>query len=152
MSHKTNVLIGAAAAAVLSLSLGACGTHTVVIRQAAQPAVVVTHTATPAPAASTPTTKIIIVQPAQPAPVAVVPAPAYPAPSSYVSDVLSAGIVAPASWIVSTGETICNDWANGETTTDTAPLLQAGGLYAYHDAIFDAITNQDVCPYVNDGR
>ena len=32
-------------------------------------------------------------------------------------------------------------------TTD--PLLQAGGLYVYHDAIFDAITNEDVCPFVN---
>ena len=148
MSRKTSVLIGAVAAAGLAVGLGACGTHTTVIRQAARAVVVVTHTATPAPA---PATKIIVVQPAQPAPDVVVPEPAYPAPSSYVSDVLSTGIVAPASWIVSTGETICNDWANGESTADTDPLLQAGGLYVYHDAIFDAITNEDVCPYVSDG-
>jgi hypothetical protein len=55
----------------------------------------------------------------------------------------------PASWIVSTGEAVCADWANGETTAATDPLLQAGGLYVYHDAIFDAITNEDVCPFVN---
>lgn len=80
----------------------------------------------------------------------VVPPPAYPGPpSSYVSDVLAMGIVGPASWIVSTGETVCADWANGETTAATDPLLQAGGLYVYHDAIFDAITNEDVCPFVN---
>ena len=148
MSRKTSVLIGAVAAAGLAIGLGACGTHTTVIRQAARAAVVVTHTATPAP---TPATKIIVVQPAQAAPDVVVPEPAYPAPSSYLSYVLSTGIVAPASWIVSTGETICNDWANGESTADTDSLLQAGGLYVYHDAIFDAITNEDVCPYVSDG-
>ena len=79
----------------------------------------------------------------------VVPPPAYPAPSSYVSDVLAMGIVGPASWIVSTGETVCADWANGETTAAADPLLQAGGLCVYHDAIFDAITNEDVCPFVN---
>ena len=29
------------------------------------------------------------------------------------------------------------------------PCSKPGACYVYHDAIFDAITNEDVCPFVN---
>ena len=70
--NLTKIVSVAGIATALGLGLGACGTttHTVIIREAPKPAVVVTHTATPAP-------KIVIktVAPVAPA-VVVVPEPA----------------------------------------------------------------------------
>ena len=68
------------------------------------------------------------------------------AASIYAADIANAGISAPYGWLLSTGNTLCDDWAAGETTTQTDPILTAGGIYAFHLAAFDAITNSDMCP------
>ena len=82
-----------------------------------------------------------------PAPVVVQPAPAAAGNSQYVNDILAAGIVAPAAWITTTGNTLCQDW-----NTDGVPVavtdqtvLEAGGILPQHVATFDAITAADVC-------
>ena len=72
---------------------------------------------------------------------------AAPVNSSYVQDILNVGIVAPASWITSTGNTLCADWANGEPAPGgTDNILLAGGILPIHTAIYDSITAQDLCP------
>lgn len=138
MSPKTNAIAAAVAAAGLAVGLGACGTHTLVVRAAAQP---VASESVPAPVVTH--TEIIVQNKTAVARAA--PAPAYPPQSGYVTDTLATGIVAPGSWIQSTGETLCSDWAAGESTADTDYLLQASGRYVYRDAIFNEINEADVC-------
>ena len=70
---------------------------------------------------------------------------------SYEADIASAGIVAPSGWLDSTGEQLCNDWAAGEGTSQTDQQLLAGGIYQQHLAIFDQITNTDLCPALTPG-
>jgi len=64
----------------------------------------------------------------------------------YAQDIWNAGISAPQAWIDSTGQTLCADWNNGETTADTDSILRAGGIYRQHLVTYDAITAQDLCP------
>ena len=74
------------------------------------------------------------------------PAQAGPAApvSSYATDILSAGITAPVSWINSAGAQITADWRAGYTAAWTdANVLTPGGIYAYHLATFDQITARD---------
>jgi Collagen triple helix repeat (20 copies) len=73
-------------------------------------------------------------------------APAGTPPSNYAQDIANAGIVAPLWWLNRTGEQLCADWQNGESTAQTDPLLLAGGIHPNHLAVFDSITNSDVCP------
>lgn len=82
-------------------------------------------------------------------------APAAPAQNqqyystSYAQDITNVGIVAPVSWINKTGATLCADWAAGESETQTDQnVLIAGGIYAYHTAAYDSITNTDLCPSI----
>ena len=70
---------------------------------------------------------------------------------SYEADIASAGIVAPSGGLDSTGEQLCNDWAAGEGTSQTDQQLLAGGIYQQHLAIFDQITNTDLCPALTPG-
>lgn len=67
-------------------------------------------------------------------------------PDSYVTDIWNAGIVAPASWIQSTGQQLCSAWEAGDTTDATDQQLLAGGIYQDHLAPFDSITRSDLCP------
>jgi hypothetical protein len=87
-------------------------------------------------------TKIIVV-PQQPASS---PSPAYYTPG-YAQDISNAGISAPVYWINQTGSTLCADWAAGQTwsQTDSAVLLP-GGIYPSHLALYDNITQADLCP------
>ncbi len=59
-------------------------------------------------------------------------APSPTAPSgdaAYVQDIQNAGIAAPASWILSTGQTLCADWAAGQSSSDTdSSILLPGGI------------------------
>jgi hypothetical protein len=72
------------------------------------------------------------------------PAAASAVPAGYATDILNAGITAPASWINATGQKIVADWRAGDTTAWTdANVLTPGGVYAYHLAIFDQITARD---------
>jgi hypothetical protein len=76
-------------------------------------------------------------------------APAAPAiPSGtyagYLADIHAAGITAPDTWIVQTGETLASDWRNGQTTAQTDQILLAGGILPGHLAAFDSITQQDL--------
>ena len=135
-------------ALVGGLGLSACGTTTV-IRPAPKPAVTVTK---PAPAAHPRPTVTATRQaaPAAPAPAGPPDNGAGPGPGAsdaqYAQDIANAGITAPYGWLMTTGATLCADWANGESTADTDPILQAGGIYADHLATFDAITQEDLCP------
>src|ERR1035441_7260185 len=72
--NLTKIVSVAGIATALGLGLGACGTttHTVIIKEAPKPAVVVTHTATPAPKIVIKTVAPVAVAPA----VVVVPEPA----------------------------------------------------------------------------
>jgi hypothetical protein len=137
MKNKIILVISVIAA---GLAIAACGTRTVVIPAAATPTVTVTPSSAPAPPTQTQT-----VAPA--APGAQAPAPAAP-PSNYAQDIADAGIVAPAGWLASTGERLCADWQDGESTAQTDQLLLAGGIHASHLGLFDSITNSDVCPGV----
>jgi hypothetical protein len=118
------------------LAIAACGTRTVVIPSAATPTVTVTPS-TPAPQATT-------TVPGQQAPAG----PAATPPANYAQDIANAGIVAPPGWLTRTGERLCADWQNGQSTDQTDQLLLAGGIHADHLAAFDTITNSDVCPGV----
>ena len=73
-------------------------------------------------------------------------APAIPSGTyaGYVADIHAAGITAPATWIVQTGETLVSDWRNGQTTAQTDQILLAGGILSGHLAAFDSITRQDL--------
>jgi hypothetical protein len=135
MKNKLILVISVIAA---GLAIAACGTRTVVIPAAATPTVTVTPGSAPAP----PTQTVAPV-----APGAQAPAPAAP-PSNYAQDIADAGIVAPAGWLASTGERLCADWQDGESTAQTDQLLLAGGIHASHLGLFDSITNSDVCPGV----
>ena len=113
---------------------------------AAVAGIALTHS-TPQPAAATPTGP----KPGNTAPVKSgtapagpnVPAPA-PAPDQYVQDIRNAGITAAANWIDTTGRTLSADWQAGYTSGWTdANVLGPGGVYPYHYAIFDQITEQD---------
>jgi hypothetical protein len=137
---KNKFILGISAIAA-GLAIAACGTKTVVIPEAATPTVTVTPSAAPAPQATT-------TVPAPQAPAAPA-APAATPPSNYAQDIASAGIVAPLSWLTSTGERLCADWQNGESTDQTDQLLLAGGIHPNHLAVFDSITNSDVCPGVS---
>ncbi len=123
-----------------------------VIIKPSAPATTAPATAAPAPGKTKikHRTKIVTVTPApaQPAPAAVPPTAGRPpdAESIYAADIANAGITAPYGWLISTGNTLCADWAAGETAAQTDPILTAGGIYAYHLATFDAITNSDMCP------
>jgi hypothetical protein len=119
------------------LAIAACGTRTVVIPSAATPTVTVTPGSTPAPQATT-------TEPAPEAPAGPAGTPA----SNYAQDIADAGIVAPPGWLSSTGQRLCADWQNGESTDQTDQLLLAGGIHPNHLASFDSITNSDVCPGV----
>jgi hypothetical protein len=127
------------------LAVAACGTRTVVVPSAATPTVTVTPGSTPAPQATT-----TVPEPEAPGPAGPT-GPAGPAgtpPSNYAQDIADAGIVAPLGWLTSTGERLCADWQNGESTDQTDQLLLAGGIHPNHLAAFDSITNSDVCPGV----
>ena len=77
-----------------------------------------------------------------PAPGATAPAPA---PDQYVRDIWNAGITARASWIDTTGHTLVADWQAGYSSAWTdANVLAPGGVYPYHYAIFDQVTEQDL--------
>jgi hypothetical protein len=131
---KNKFILGMCAIAG-GLAIAACGTRTVVIPEAATPTVTVTPSSAPAPQATT-------TVPGAQAPAA----PAVTPPSNYAADIANAGIVAPLSWLNSTGERLCADWQNGESTDQTDQLLLAGGIHPSHLAVFDSITNSDVCP------
>jgi hypothetical protein len=137
---KNKFILGISAIAA-GLAIAACGTKTVVIPEAATPTVTVTPSSAPAPQATT-------TVPASQAPAAP-GAPAATPPSNYAQDIANAGIVAPLSWLTSTGERLCADWQNGEFTDQTDQLLLAGGIHPNHLAVFDSITNSDVCPGVS---
>jgi hypothetical protein len=126
---------------VAGLVIAACGTRTVVIPAAATPTVTVTPSSAPAPPTQTQTQTV--------APGTQAPAPAAPPPSNYARDIADAGIVAPPGWLTSTGERLCADWQNGESTAQTDQLLLAGGIRADHLGLFDSVTNSDVCPGVS---
>jgi hypothetical protein len=130
---KNKFILGIVAAAA-GLGIAACGTRTVVIPAASNPTVTVTPSS-PAPQATT-------TVPAAPAP----GAPAATAPSNYAQDIADAGIAAPPGWLASTGQRLCADWRSGESTDQTDQLLLAGGIHPNHLAVFDSITNTDVCP------
>jgi len=137
---KNKFILGISAIAA-GLAIAACGTKTVVIPEAATPTVTVTPGSAPAPQATT-------TVPAPQAPAAP-GAPAATPPSNYAQDIANAGIVAPLSWLTSTGERLCADWQNGESTDQTDQLLLAGGIHPNHLAVFDSVTNSDVCPGVS---
>jgi hypothetical protein len=131
---KNNFIVVMCAIAA-GLAIAACGTKTVVVPEAAAPTVTVTSNPAPEPQAT-----------------ATVPAPQAPAaapPSNYAQDIANAGIVAPLSWLTSTGSRLCADWQSGESTSQTDQLLLAGGIHPNHLAVFDSITNSDVCPGVS---
>ncbi len=65
---------------------------------------------------------------------------------AYAQDILNTGITAPVSWIDSTGQALCSDWAAGQTTPTTDQLLLNGGILPAHLASYDSITAQDLCP------
>lgn len=138
----------AGAAIVAAVGIGACGIH----HYAPQPTPTVTKTVPAAAAVKHharhhhSNTKIVAVPAPAPATSALPVVPAPQANGSYATDIANAGIVAPAGWLYSTGTTLCNDWANGQTTTQTDQILLAGGIYPYHLATFDSITQADVCP------
>jgi hypothetical protein len=122
------------------LAIAACGTRTVVIPSAATPTVTVTPSSAPAPHATT-----------------TVPEPQAPGgstgtagtgASNYAQDIADAGIVAPLGWLTSTGNRLCSDWSDGQTTAQTDQILLDGGIHPNHLATFDSITNSDVCPGV----
>jgi hypothetical protein len=154
------LIAGIAVAGVVVLG-GAAVAGAVVVENHA-PAPVIIKQAAPATTTPAPVktkikhrTKIVIVTPPAssqpaPAPPAAPPQAAWGAPPNpgpaYAADIANAGIAAPYGWLMSTGRTLCADWAAGETTTRTDPILTAGGVRAYHLAIFDAITNSDMCP------
>jgi hypothetical protein len=61
-----------------------------------------------------------------------------------VQDIQNAGITAAANWIDTTGRTLIADWQAGYTSGWTdANVLGPDGVYPYHYAIFDQITEQD---------
>jgi hypothetical protein len=130
-----NKLIFVMCAIAAGLGMAACGTKTVVIPEAAAPTVTVTSGSASAPQATA-----TVTAPQEPA------APAGNPPSNYARDIADAGIVAPLSWLTSTGERLCADWQNGESANQTDQLLLAGGIHPDHLAAFDSITNSDVCP------
>jgi hypothetical protein len=67
-----------------------------------------------------------------------------PAPDQYVQDIQNAGITATANSIDTIGRTLIADWQTGYTSTWTdANVLGPGGVYPYHYAIFDQITERD---------
>jgi type IV secretory pathway VirJ component len=154
--HIHQLGIALAAAAVLPvIAVAGCGST--VANPAAQsaPRVTVTQTvpATPVPAktTATPAPAKTTAKPAPPAVVININPPASGgnytyAPNTYVQDIWAAGIVAPADWIVTTGNTLCQAWAAGDSTAYTDQILLAGGIYPYHLATYDAITANDVCP------
>ena len=125
---------------VSGLGLAACGgTRTIIVPQAATPTVTVTHHA------QTPRQTVTVVQP----PAAPPATPSAAPPTSYAQDITNAGIVAPVDWINRTGEQLCADWRNGMTTVQTDPILLAGGIHPNHLALFDSITQSDLCPDVS---
>jgi hypothetical protein len=128
---KNNLIVVICAIAAV-LAISACTTRTVVVPEAAAPTVTVTSNPAPEPQATT----------TAPAP----QAPAATQPSNYAQDIANAGIAAPLSWLTSTGDRLCADWQNGESTGQTDQLLLAGGIHPDHLAAFDSITNSDVCP------
>jgi hypothetical protein len=68
-----------------------------------------------------------------------------PAPEQYVQDIRNAGITARASSIVTTGQQLVADWRNGHTSAWTdANVLAPGGVFPYHYAIFDQVTERDL--------
>jgi hypothetical protein len=70
---------------------------------------------------------------------------------TYEADIANTGIVSPTGWLDTTGVQLCNDWAAGEGTSQTDQQLLAGGIYPQHLAIFDQITNNDLCPGLTPG-
>lgn len=77
-----------------------------------------------------------------------VPAPA-PASGQYVQDIRNAGITARASWIATTGHELVTDWRAGYTSAWTdAHVLGPGGVFPYHYAIFDQVTERDFGVYM----
>ncbi len=130
-----NKLILGISAIIAGLGIAACTTRTVVVPEAANPTVTVTPSSQAAPQVTT-------TVPAPQAPAASAAAP----PSNYAQDIADAGIVAPLSWLNQTGEQVCADWLNGESTDQTDQLLLAGGIHPDHLAVFDSITNSDLCP------
>jgi len=121
----------AAVAAALVIAAGGAAAGAALTHSAPKPATA----AKPAP----PKTSYV------PAPGA--PAPA-PAPDQYARDMWNAGITAPASWIDTTGHTLVADWQAGYTSAWTdANVLAPGGVYPYHYATFDQVTEQDYGVY-----
>jgi hypothetical protein len=124
MSRKTNALIGAVAAVGLAVGLCACGTHTPVIREAAQPVVVVTHTVTAqAPAPKTITKGSVPVTPAAVPSAAPVQANATAVVSQYYQDITDGNY--PAAWSLggnNIGGTNYTAWVAGYLTTQSISL------------------------------
>ena len=152
---KAIQIAGIAAAGVVVL--GVAGVAGAALVESHNPAPVVISPAASAKSTPAPVktrikhrTRIIVVTPApaQPAPAVTPPTAGRPGGAGpiYAADIANAGITAPYGWLLSTGNTLCEDWAAGETTAQTDPILTAGGIYAYHLATFDAITNADMCP------
>jgi hypothetical protein len=154
--RNRNWLYGAVAAvAAVALASGAYAyTHS----EAGTPEPAAAVTAAPQPSTGT---KTVTAPAAAPVIINNNPVPSNAAPPAnpyygagqfpaYEADIANAGIVAPTGWLDTTGEQLCTDWANGETTANTDPILLAGGIYAYHLATFDTITNNDLCPGVTD--
>jgi hypothetical protein len=82
-----------------------------------------------------------------PAPAVAPNAPAYyGSGSGYLADIANVGIVAPASWTLQTGSSLCASWASGQTTVQTDLTLSAGGILPQHLGLFDQITQADLCP------
>lgn len=116
-----NVMICAAGASVL-LATAACGGSVSITQQS--PGANPTASATP-PAGQSPNSM-----------------------RSYAQDIINAGINGPVDWIVRTGERLCAEWRSGTTTSETDPILLAGGVHVEHLEAFNRITNNDLCPAV----
>src|ERR1022692_4683684 len=171
-SNRTFQTQGGAMRAIQIAGIAAAGVVVLGVAGLAGAALIGNHSPAPlviraaAPARTTPAlvktkikyrTRIVVVTPAPAVPAP--PSPARPAAPpqgtwgrqpdpgpAYAADIANAGITAPYGWLMSTGNTLCDDWAAGEATSQSDPLLTAGGIYAYHLAAFDAITNADMCP------
>ena len=148
-------------AAIVAASVVACAGLGLAVSQAAsspapQPAAVhkvVIPAPQPTPTPPPPQNKIIINNNPVSPNVSVPVNPNYGAGQfpTYEADIATAGIVAPAGWLDTTGEQLCNDWTAGEGSSQTDQQLLAGGIYPQHLANFDQITNNDLCPDITAG-
>jgi hypothetical protein len=155
INGKVAAIVAASAVACSGLGLAVSQAVSSPAPQAAPAAKAVTSptTANPTPTAPAPQNKIIINNNPVSPNVGVPANPNYGAGQfpTYEADIANAGIAAPAGWLDTTGEQLCTDWAAGEGTSQTDPQLLAGGIYQQHLAIFDELTNNDLCPGLTPG-